>query len=76
MGQITNSLEKQELIMLETTLGNFRDSFTNPLQTSAGEGGPQYPLQWFLHWALWFYPLVALLGGGTNTKCCLPVLGD
>ena len=25
--------------------------FTNPLQTSAGEGDQQkYPLQWFLHW--------------------------
>ena len=26
--------------------------------------------------ALRFYPLVSLLGGGTNTKYCLPVLGD
>ena len=33
-------------------------------------------LQWFLHWALQFYPLVSLLGGGTNRHICLPVLGD
>ena len=26
--------------------------------------------------ALWFYPLVSLLGGGTYKNCCLPVLGD
>ena len=47
-----------------------------PCRLLRGKGPLKYPLQWFLHWALQFYALVSLLGGGTNTKCCLPVLGD
>ena len=47
--------------------------FTNTLQTSAGKGPTKYPLQWFLHRVLRFYPLVSLLDGGTYKKCYLPV---
>ena len=35
-----------------------------------------YHLQWFLHRALRFYPVVSLLGRGTYKICSLPVLGD
>ena len=40
-----------------------------------GKGPYKYPLQWFLHKALRFYPLVSMLGRGTCINCCLPVLG-
>ena len=39
--------------------------FANPCILLWVMGTNKYHLQWFLHWALQFYPLLTLLDGGT-----------
>ena len=67
--------------MLETTLGNLfnwkEEIVMAPPVQANGMVYYTYGTQEIdIDRALWFYPLVSLLGGGTFINCCLPVLGD